>query len=82
MGHSLTHFFMDRGSFVRYVVIDWFPLTFVSTDLVRNKVRRALLPSLLLTSVLTGMGLPQYLRLHLMCSRVVSEGIEGMEFVS
>lgn len=50
--------------------------------MVRNKVRRALLPSLLLTSVLTGMGLPQYLRLHLMCSRVVSEGIEGMEFVS
>lgn len=81
MGHSLTHFFMDRGSFVRYVVIDCFPLSFVSTDLVRNKVRRAL-PSLLLPPVLTGMGLPQYLRLHLMCSRVVSEGIEGMEFVS
>ena len=25
MGHSLTLFFMDRGSFVRYVMIDCFP---------------------------------------------------------
>ena len=32
--------------------------------------------------LLTGMGISQYMRLHLVRPRVAHEGIKGMEFVS
>jgi hypothetical protein len=81
MGHGLPHFFVDSGSFIRYVVNSLSSPAFVLTHSVRNKVRRSSLP-LLVAPLLTGMGISQHLRLHLMCSCVVHERVKGMEFVS
>ena len=81
MGHGLPRFFVDSGSFIRYVVNGLLSPTFVLTDSVRNKVRPSSF-SLLDPPLLTGMGVLQHLRLHFMCSCVVHEGVKGMEFVS